>query len=168
MREQTVAHRSAPPSEPANRWFLRPSATGRIARSTELLSSSMRPSSRKRHSADQRVRAYWIASARPQPLESGITVNLQNATKSFEVGGGSLRLAIGTVKVDGCRRIGPTPRPIVARIDPQSAGLGATAAGIQHRDRRVVGEDFGRAKHVSGKARLQRLQPPARTTDPVR
>src|SRR5258707_8807668 len=34
MREQTVAHRTPPPSEPANRWFLRPSATGRMARST--------------------------------------------------------------------------------------------------------------------------------------
>src|SRR5437016_5914673 len=33
---------SPPPSEPANRWFLRRSATGRIARSTELLSSSIR------------------------------------------------------------------------------------------------------------------------------
>lgn len=50
----TVAQRAAPPSEPAKRWFLRPSAIGLIARSTGLLSSSMRPSSRKRHSADQR------------------------------------------------------------------------------------------------------------------
>jgi len=24
MREQTVAHRAPPPSDPANRWFLRP------------------------------------------------------------------------------------------------------------------------------------------------
>jgi hypothetical protein len=28
MRAQTVAQRAPPPSEPANRWFLRPSATG--------------------------------------------------------------------------------------------------------------------------------------------
>ncbi len=28
MREQTVAQRSAPPSDPANRWFLRPSVNG--------------------------------------------------------------------------------------------------------------------------------------------
>jgi hypothetical protein len=55
-----------------------------------------------------------------QPLESGITVNLQNAAECFEVRGGPLRLAIGTVEVDGCRWIGPTPRPIVAR----RAGIG--------------------------------------------
>jgi hypothetical protein len=57
MREQTVAHRMPPPSEPANRWFLRPSAMGRMARSTGLLSSSMRPSSRKRVRASQRASA---------------------------------------------------------------------------------------------------------------
>ena len=57
MSEATIAQRAAPLSEPANRWFLRPRATGRMARSTVLLSSSMRPSSRKRQSACQRVRA---------------------------------------------------------------------------------------------------------------
>ena len=57
MREQTVAQRTPPPSEPANRWFFRPSATGRIARSTGLLSSSIRPSSRKRMSPSQWFKA---------------------------------------------------------------------------------------------------------------
>ena len=46
ISEQTMAQRSAPPSEPANRWFLRPRAIGRMARSTVLVSSSTRPSSR--------------------------------------------------------------------------------------------------------------------------
>src|SRR5882762_877900 len=54
VREQMVAHRTPPPSEPANRWFLRPSAMGRMARSTGLLSSSMRPSSRNRVRAGDR------------------------------------------------------------------------------------------------------------------
>ena len=51
-----MAQRAAPPSEPAKRWFLRPSVIGRMARSTVLVSSSMRPSSRKRPSALQRER----------------------------------------------------------------------------------------------------------------
>ena len=55
MSEQTVAQRSAPPSDPANRWFLRPSVTGRIARSTVLLSRSMRPS-RKQQRMSQRLK----------------------------------------------------------------------------------------------------------------
>jgi hypothetical protein len=32
MREQTVAHRTAPPSEPANRWFLRDGSNGALDR----------------------------------------------------------------------------------------------------------------------------------------
>src|SRR5205814_5969201 len=107
-------------------------------------------------------------ATRGQLLEPGIAVDLQNAAESFEVRGWTLRLAIGTVEVDGRRRIGPGPGPIVARIDPQSASLGAAAAGIEHRDRRVVGKDLARSKHMSGKPRLERLQPPARTTHPVR
>jgi hypothetical protein len=42
---------------PAKSQFLRPRATGRIARSAALLSISMRPSPRYRHSASQRVSA---------------------------------------------------------------------------------------------------------------
>jgi hypothetical protein len=57
-------------------------------------------------------------AAHGQPFESGVTVNLQNATESFEVRGGSLRLAVGAVEVDRGRRIWSVPRPIVARIDP--------------------------------------------------
>src|SRR5262249_3913095 len=43
---------------------------------------------------------------RGQPLESGVTVNLQNAAESFEMRGWPLRLAVGAVKIDGGRRIG--------------------------------------------------------------
>ena len=52
--EATIAQRLAPPSLPANNAFLRPSAIGRIERSTGLVSRSMRPSSRNRLSAVQR------------------------------------------------------------------------------------------------------------------
>src|SRR5262249_58738707 len=105
---------------------------------------------------------------RGQPLESGVTVNLQNAAESFEMRGWPLRLAVGAVKIDGGRRIGPAPGPVVARIDPQSAHLGAAAAGIEHWDRRIVGKDLARPEDVSGETRVQRLQPPARATDPAR
>ena len=81
-------------------------------------------------------------ATRGQPFEPGITVDLQNAVESLEVRSRALRLAIGAIEVDGRRRIGATPRPIVARIDPQSAHLGAAAAGVEHRDRCVVGKDF--------------------------
>src|SRR5260370_5748407 len=55
-----------------------------------------------------------------QPLEPGITVNLQNAAECFEVRGGPLPPAVGTVEVDGCPVIGPPPMPIVSWIKPQT------------------------------------------------
>jgi hypothetical protein len=45
--EAAIAQCRAPPSEPGNRLFLRPSAIGQIERSTVLVSISARPSSRK-------------------------------------------------------------------------------------------------------------------------
>ena len=54
ISEAITAQCSAPPSEPANRAFLRFSAIGRMVRSTMLVSISMRPSSRKRLRPAQR------------------------------------------------------------------------------------------------------------------
>ena len=58
-----AAARSPPASDPANSQFLRPKASGRIARSTGLLSIAKVPSSMKRVSASQRDSAYRIAPA---------------------------------------------------------------------------------------------------------
>ena len=63
ISEAMTAQCSPPPSEPANRAFLRLSAIGRIARSTTLESISMRPSAMKRVSPSQRDSAYRMASA---------------------------------------------------------------------------------------------------------
>ena len=64
INEAAIAHRSAPPSLPVNSAFLSPRATGLIARSTGLVSKSMRPSFRKRVSAVHRLSAYQMASAK--------------------------------------------------------------------------------------------------------
>ncbi len=81
--------------------------------------------------------------------------------------GWSLGLAVGAVKVDGGRRIRPVPRAVVPRIDPEPPGLGSPAAGIEHRNGRVVGEQLGRREDLVGKPCLQRLQPPAGAADPA-
>src|SRR5450759_5379144 len=70
---------------------------------------------------------------RGQPLKAGIAIDLQHTTEVPEMGGRTLCPAIRTVEVDGGRRIGSGPGSIVARIDPEPAGLGAAAAGIEHR-----------------------------------
>ncbi len=103
-----------------------------------------------------------------EPIEAGITVDLNDALELGQMRSGTLGLAIGTVEIDRRRRIGSIPGPVIAGVDPEPAGLGAAAAGIEHRDRRVVGEQLLRGEDVLGEPRLQRLQPPAGAANPVR
>jgi hypothetical protein len=77
-----------------------------------------------------------------QPFKAGVTVHLQNAMESFQMSGRPLALAVGTVEVDGGRRIGPVPASLLARIDPEAARLGPPSTGIEHRNRRIVREDL--------------------------
>src|SRR6266478_1908057 len=58
-----VAARRPPSSDPANVQLWRPTAMPRRARSAALFDMHRRPSSRKRVSAVQRLRLYWIALA---------------------------------------------------------------------------------------------------------
>src|ERR1051325_9979060 len=59
-------------------------------------------------------------------------VTLQTAASAFEMGGRALRLTVGPVEVHRRRWIGAAPGSIVARVDPQSARLCATAARVEH------------------------------------
>jgi pimeloyl-ACP methyl ester carboxylesterase len=103
-----------------------------------------------------------------EPLESGIAVDLNDAFELRQMGDWALGAAIWTVKIDGCRWIRSAPGSVIAGIDPEPAGLGPAAAGIEHRDRGVVGEQFAGREDVLGELLLQRLQPPAGASDPVR
>ena len=102
-----------------------------------------------------------------KPLEAGITVDLNDAFELRQMRGGTFGPAIGAVEIDRRRRIGPVPGPVIAGIDPEPAGLGAASAGIEHRDRGVVGEQLLRGEDMLGEPCLQRLQPPASSADPV-
>src|SRR5689334_24984668 len=64
MMEARIAHASAPRVDPANSAFRRPSAIGRIVRSTMLLSISPRPSVRNTVNPFQWLSVYLIAFAR--------------------------------------------------------------------------------------------------------
>src|SRR5260221_13927575 len=69
------------------------------------------------------ARCQYDVARRGQPLEASIAVDLQHTTEVLEMSRRTLCLAIRTVEVDGGRRFGSGPRSIVARIDPQPAGL---------------------------------------------
>src|SRR5262245_32898034 len=86
-----------------------------------------------------------IAAGR-QPLKTRIAVDLNDAFEAGQVRGWSLGAAIRTVEIDRRRWVRSVPGPVVASVDPEPAGLGAAAAGIEHRNRGVVGEQLLRGK----------------------
>ena len=74
---------------------------------------------------------------------TGVAVDLHSAAKAFEVGDGTLGLAIGRVHVSDGRRRWSAPRPIITGIGPELASLGSAAAGIEHRRGGLIGEELG-------------------------
>jgi len=60
------------------------------------------------------------------------------------------------------------PGTIIAGINPEPAGAGSAAAGIQNRQHRVVGEEPARGKYMLREPLPERLEPPGGAADPVR
>jgi hypothetical protein len=77
-----------------------------------------------------------------QSFEAGITVDLNHAFEPRQVNSRTLGPTIGAVEVNNRRRIRSTPGSVIAGVDPKPTSLGAAAAGIEHRDRRIVGEQL--------------------------
>ena len=96
-------------------------------------------------------------AAGAKPLEPGVTVDLNHTSELRQMRSGALGPTIGTVEIDGRRRIGSVPGPVIAGVDPEPAGLGAAPAGIEHRDRRIVSEQLLRGEDMLGEPCLQRL-----------
>ncbi len=81
-------------------------------------------------------------AALSQPAVAGIAIDLQDALEAVEMGDRPLGLAVRGVDIDRTRRIGSAPWPVISGIGPQLAGLGATATGVQHRHRGLIGEQL--------------------------
>jgi hypothetical protein len=80
----------------------------------------------------------------------------------------ALAFAILGIDVGHGRRARPAPGAIIDGVGPQASGLGPAAARVEHRQRRVVGEELGRGEDALEQALVQGLQPPAGAADPVR
>jgi len=70
-------------------------------------------------------------------------------------------------KSDG-RRIGPSPRPVVAGDRPKVTLLDAAAAGIEHRRGRLVDRDLARGQDELAHAKIERLELSGGIPDPKR
>jgi hypothetical protein len=79
-------------------------------------------------------------AAGAQPLKARITVDLNHTSELCQMRSGTLGPTIGTIEIDDCRRVRSVPGPVITGVDPEPAGFSTAAAGIEHRDRCVVGE----------------------------
>src|SRR5580692_9550173 len=91
---------------------------------------------------------------------TGITVDLQNALEPCEMCNRSIGFAVGSIDIGDARRIGSAPWPIVGGIGPQLSGLGAATAGIEHRHRGLVGEQFLPLPELDEQPLVQRTEVP--------
>lgn len=80
-------------------------------------------------------------------LVDDIAVALHDAAITVEQLEGVDGAATGRVSVGHRRRVGPAPRPIVARDRPEEALLGAAAAGVEHRRCCLVDRDLARGQN---------------------
>ena len=98
----------------------------------------------------------------------GIAIDLQDALEAGKMAEQPLGFAVGCIDIGDAGRIEAAPGPVVGGIGPELAGFGAPSTGIEHRHRRLVGEQLGpRSKHRE-KALMQRAQMEGGTPNPVR
>ncbi len=103
-----------------------------------------------------------------EPLEPGIAVHLQDAAEAGKVLGRPCRGAVGRIDEHHGRMTRPTPGSVVPGVGPEPSDFGLSPSGIEHRQGRVVGK-HPRARHDVGDHTLvQRFQPLAGRTHPVR
>ena len=108
-----------------------------------------------------------VRRAGDQAAKPGVTIDLKQPTEAFQMGCRVLAFTVLTIGISGGRMTGSRPGTVVDSIAPQPSGLGAAAAWIQHRQGRVVGNHFRRGQNRAQDQLIQRLQPPAGTSDPV-
>ncbi|MCW2128000.1 hypothetical protein M2226_006744 [Bradyrhizobium elkanii] len=89
---------------------------------------------------------------------TGVAIDLQDPLEACQMGDRSVGLAIGGIDINDARRIGTAPWPVVRRIGPELTGLGTPTAGIEHRHRRLVGEQLWPLPELAEETVMQRTQ----------
>ena len=102
-----------------------------------------------------------------QHLVAAIAVDLQDALEAAQMCDRPLGLAVGRIDVGNARRIGAAPRPVVPGIGEELTGLGPSAPRIEHRRRRLVGEQLGRGFQLVEQPFVHRPQQEGRASYPV-
>lgn len=101
-----------------------------------------------------------------QSLKACIAVDVQHALEALQMRGRTFAPAIRREQINRRRRFRSAPWPLFTGIDPESPRFRAPSARIEHRNRRVVGEQMVACEHGLAQPIVQRLQPPASAADP--
>src|SRR3954470_3552477 len=108
-----------------------------------------------------------LAAALPgQAGEPLVAVHLQLAMKGGQVFGGVLAAAVLAVDIRRGHWSGTLPGPVIDRVAPEPPSPGLAAAGLEHRQGRVVGEQHGRGHDLGYCELVERPQPPAGPAHP--
>jgi len=100
-------------------------------------------------------------------LIAAVAIDLQDAAESCEMLGWPRMLAVGRIDVGNAWRSVAGPRPLVARIGPELPFLDAPAPWIEHRRRRLVGEQLGRLLQLFQQPCMHRPQRESGAADPI-
>lgn len=98
---------------------------------------------------------------------AAIAIDLQDAGEAGEMGDGPFGLAVGSIDIDDAGRIGAAPGTVIAGIGEELPCLGPAPARIEHRRRRLVGEQPGRALQHRQHPLVHGAQQEGRAPDPV-
>ena len=96
-----------------------------------------------------------------------VAIDLQDAAESCEMLGRPRMLAVGRIDVGNAWRSVAGPRPLVARISPELPFLDAPAPWIEHRRRRLVGEQLGRLLQLFQQPCMHRPQRESGAAHPI-
>ena len=142
------------PGDAAQRLFgnRRPGGLGHVVE----LAPRVRPAGCERH-----------FGARGNLLEPGIPIDMKNTLEVPEMGNRSLSFPVRREQEHCSGRVCSAPAALLTGIDPEPTGPGLSAARIEHRNRRIVGEQMVRSEHVRTESFMQGFQPPAGPAHPV-
>ncbi len=100
--------------------------------------------------------------------EARIAVGMQEAATAGEQRARVLGLAVGRVAIEAAGGGVAPERALIAHHGPQPAGLGLAFAGIEHRNRRVVGVQREAGANMALDPRAQGFEQSGETADPAR
>lgn len=113
---------------------------------------------RRLHPGSRKLRPHMAPAKSKRDDAAFGKVRVRHAAEVREMLGRPRMFAVGGMNIRNTWRSAASPGPLVARIGPQLAIFDAPASWIEHRCRRLVGEQLGRLLQLLQEPRMHRPQ----------